>query len=84
MSLMASRFSEILFINLLDGRILVRFTDCLCSIIIIQYFRTDSLNIHSIADGSGYLRLTAAIDAAARTARGRNTLLLWCAGFYFF
>ena len=79
---LASRFSQILFIQFLDCRILMRFTDYLRLIIAIQYACTNTTYISEITHITGYLRLTASVDTSARTSHDLDKVILFLTRFH--
>ena len=68
MRFLTSRFAEIFAVNPFDGRILMRFSQCFCGIVIIKYLCTNCLYIFKITHIRMHLRLTAAVDTSSRTA----------------
>ena len=66
--LLASRRSEILAVHFFDRRIFMGFPELLRRIVVIQRFRADRFHILEVAHICVYLGLSAAVDAAARTA----------------
>ena len=79
----ASGLSEIGIIKFLDSRILVRLTNRVVFIRIIQYLSTQSTDVNGIANISRLLRLASAVDTAAWAAHNLNKVVVGFAGFYF-
>ena len=80
MSLMASRFAKVLFVELLDSRILMRLTNWLSRIVVIQSLCTDCTYICKVTNAAAYLRLAAAVDTAARASHDLDEVVVCFAG----
>ena len=68
MSLVAAEGTEELIVNLLDGRILVRLTKRLSSVVVIESLSAETAYIYEVANLGINERLSAAVDAAARAS----------------
>ena len=79
---MASRFAKVLFVELLDSRILMRLTNWFSRIVLIQSLCTDCTYICKVTNAAAYLRLTAAVDTTARASHDFDEVVVCFAGFH--
>ena len=80
--LMASRFTQVGFVQFLDSRVLMGFTQLAGSVDVIESLGADSADIGKVADAGVNLRLSAAVDTAAWASHNLDEMIVGLAVLY--
>ena len=76
MSLVGAGLAEILVVDRLDLRVVMRLSVGQVEVVLIQRLRTQSLEVNEVANVTGLDGLTAAVDTAAGAAHDLNELIV--------
>ena len=79
---LASGLTKVGGVELLDGRILVGLADGVGRIAVVENLGSEGADIGGIADVSGLLGLSAAVDAAAGTSHNFNKVVVRFTGLH--
>ena len=75
-SLLSSGLAQVLIIDSLDARVVVRLAQGLGIVHVIEDFRAEGADINCVTDVTGLARLSAAVDAATGAGHDLDELII--------